>query len=354
MATQKKNTSDDLKATYDRRHGLWQGLQLEVIHALEYGLLDAGLKIHSLTGRVKTLDSIEVKLQRKSLASASHPDIAEDIAESPQFGLNDIVGVRAVCMFLSQIDEVADLVRKTFKITNEDRKIGTSDVTSFGYMSDHFICKLKDEFKGPRYDDLKNISFEIQVRTIAMDAWAAVSHHLDYKSDASVPAKLRKDFYALSGLFYVADTHFQMFYKQVEEFRQKLDRESSQELRSSTDALNADTLAAYLRARFPERRETDMDSVADFLKDLVENNYTDLRKVDEAIGLGESAMIIEEEAHPPTLRGSNKKTQYNQLGAARVSLRQVDSNYKKYLDSKHIKQKLTSTPRKKKVEPSKA
>jgi len=45
-----------------------------------------------------------------------------------------------------------------------------------------------------------------------MDAWATVSHYLDYKTDADVPLGLRKDFQALSGLFYLADTHFEMFY----------------------------------------------------------------------------------------------------------------------------------------------
>ncbi len=352
MTTQKRSNSVDVKAIYDRRQGLWQGLQLETIHALERSLVDAGIKIHSLTGRVKTFESIEGKLQRRSLASASQPDITGSIIDSSEFGLNDIVGVRVVCMFLNQIDEVANLVRETFTITDEDRKIGTSDVASFGYMSDHFICKLKDEFKGPRYDDLKNISFEIQVRTISMDAWASVSHHLDYKSGASVPTELRKDFYALSGLFYVADTHFQMFYRQVEEFRQKLERESRQELLSSTDELNADALVAYLRTRFPERREADMSSVVDFLEELVKNNYKKLRQVDEVIGRGEAAMIREEKTTPPTSRNSDKKTQYNQIGAARVSLGHADSNYTKLWEEKRtMLRKFKSTPRSKKVEP---
>jgi putative GTP pyrophosphokinase len=63
---------------------------------------------------------------------------------------------------------------------------------------------------GPRYDPLKHLRFEVQVRTIVMDAGAAVSHHLDYKGGTSVPSELRKDFYALSGLFYVADQHFEV------------------------------------------------------------------------------------------------------------------------------------------------
>ena len=66
------------------------------------------------------------------------------------------------------------------------------------------VAIMRAEYSGPRYDNIAVLPFEIQVRTIAMDAWANVSHHLDYKSDKDVPAELRKDFYALSGLFYLA------------------------------------------------------------------------------------------------------------------------------------------------------
>lgn len=35
-----------------------------------------------------------------------------------------------------------------------------------------------------------------------------VASFLDYKKSSTIPKQLKRDFHALSGLFYVADTHF--------------------------------------------------------------------------------------------------------------------------------------------------
>lgn len=122
-------------------------------------------------------------------------------------------------------------------------------------MSVHFIARMKQAYSGPRYDKIAGFLFEIQVRTIAMDAWANVSHHLDYKTDKDVPAELRKDFYALSGLFYVADRHFEMFYSQSIESRKQM-KELFEDTASLEDKamqeLNLDTLSAYLVTKFPD------------------------------------------------------------------------------------------------------
>jgi putative GTP pyrophosphokinase len=81
-------------------------------------------------------------------------------------------------------------------------------------MSVHHIVRFGSKHKGERYDNIKNIPFEIQVRTIAMDAWANISHYLDYKTEQDIPTELKRDFHALSGMFYVADKHFQLFFEQ--------------------------------------------------------------------------------------------------------------------------------------------
>ena len=62
---------------------------------------------------------------------------------------------------------------------------------------------------GSRQIALPRIPFEIQVRTIGQDAWASVSHHLAYKQETSFPPDQFRDLYALSALFYLADTHFE-------------------------------------------------------------------------------------------------------------------------------------------------
>ena len=79
----------------------------------------------------------------------------------------------------------------------------SSDVPKYYHIKQ---ALLKDMKKG----EVTGKPFEIQVRTIAQDAWASVSYHLDYKKEETIPVELRRDFYALSGLFYIADQHFKI------------------------------------------------------------------------------------------------------------------------------------------------
>ena len=183
---------------FEAREHIYKSLLMEGLFILEASLKQASVKVHTISSRLKKLESFLDKTERQQL-------------NDPLNQVNDIVGLRVVCLFLSDIDVIGKLIRTNFSVMSEDNKIEGADVSSFGYMSVHFIVKMKKEHKGPRYDPITGVPFEIQVRTIAMDAWANVSHHLDYKSDRDVPSNLRKDFYALSGLFYVADRHFSMW-----------------------------------------------------------------------------------------------------------------------------------------------
>ena len=127
----------------------------------------------------------------------------------------DVVGLRIVCLFHSDVKEIGVIVKKNFEIIEEDDKINSVDVDIFGYMSLHYKAKLKDVSSDSYYKNIKDIPFEIQIRTVAQDAWASISHYLDYKNESEIPIQLKRDFHALSGLFYVADTHFEILQQEV-------------------------------------------------------------------------------------------------------------------------------------------
>src|ERR1035437_1295490 len=121
---------------------------------------------------------------------------------------------------------------------------------------------MKQQYAGPRYDPIAGATFEIQVRTIAMDAWANVSHYLAYKTEKDIPRDLKRDFYALSGLFYVADTHFEMFFKTREASRDQMAQEFESKTGDFKQDINLDTLASYLRAKYPDRLTGDEKSLS--------------------------------------------------------------------------------------------
>ncbi|MCD8155717.1 MAG: RelA/SpoT domain protein [Clostridiales bacterium] len=117
------------------------------------------------TSRIKSPDSMIKKLTKMGLEA--DPDTA--LRE-----MHDAVGLRIVCSFADNVYEVADwLCGRT-----ECRVIEKKDYIAYpkpnGYRSLHLILLLKEE----KFDGL---SVEIQLRTIAIDFWAALEHQIKYK-----------------------------------------------------------------------------------------------------------------------------------------------------------------------------
>ena len=215
-------------------------LEEEAKFILNQAISASGIKIHSVSSRVKSFASFRGKVTRKELADA--------FAE-----VDDLVGVRVVCLFRPDIEKLGAIIREHFEVLTEDNKLDGTTVDVFGYQSVHFVVRVRGVHAGPRYEGLHHLRLEIQLRTVAMDAWATLSHYLDYKSEPDVPRELRKDFFALSGLFYVADTHFELFY----EARLKAGAAARQEAKATPSAeqeLNLDSLVAYLAEQYSDRR----------------------------------------------------------------------------------------------------
>ncbi len=228
----------DWKTVYAERLPIYERLKSELEFTLAHVLIERGIKAHSVASRVKTAQSIEEKASRKSY-------------EQPIAQTSDIVGARIVVLFLADMPRVASAITETFDVLTVDDKVQEAGLEAFGYMSQHYLAKFTGAYTGPRYEPIREYPFEIQLRTILMDAWANVSHYLAYKGEASIPAELRKDFFALSGLFYVADKHFELFFDRAEDVqaRARIDLASG---RSLTELeINLDTLTAFLQSVIP-------------------------------------------------------------------------------------------------------
>ncbi|VVB67505.1 Region found in RelA / SpoT proteins [uncultured archaeon] len=178
------------------------------------------------------------------------------------------------------------------------------------------FAKLKNNCTGPRYNFLKGIPFEIQIRTLTMDAWANISHFLDYKNDADIPKELKRDFYALSGLFYVADIHFEMFFKSRKEVAKRL--ETSDFL--PTQEINMDSLKVFLGKRFPDRSHSDPGMISVLVGELLRNGYTSIGKLENALDISREASIALEKESEVDLAD---------VGVVRVSLDLYDENWRK-------------------------
>ncbi|TDD43161.1 GTP pyrophosphokinase [Saccharopolyspora elongata] len=146
--------------------------------------------IEHITSRIKRPEAIAAKLARRGLPV--DPVSARE-------HLTDIAGVRVVCPFISDVYLLRDLIRQ-----HQIEIVQTKDYIAApkpnGYRSLHLIIKVPVHLS----DRTELVAVELQLRTIAMDFWAAVEHELLYKSGGEVPesfaAELKAAAEAAAGL----------------------------------------------------------------------------------------------------------------------------------------------------------
>lgn len=136
--------------------------------------------IDSLQHRIKTLESIMEKIQRKGLMN-NPTDVRNKI--------RDIAGVRVITKFLTDIETVHQLIKDQPDIEIVQEKDYIRYPKPNGYQSLHLIVEV------PIYlsTGTERIPVEIQIRTIAMNFWASLEHELNYKKDVDNKEQLRDD-----------------------------------------------------------------------------------------------------------------------------------------------------------------
>ena len=170
---------EDLRREYAKIAGIYEAAIREINARLqtlddEFSLKHQHNPIHHLESRVKTLGSIVRKLHE-----AGTP-ISIDNAKKT---LHDIAGVRVVCRYVDDIYRIADLLLKQDDISLILQKDYIRHPKPNGYRSLHIVVDV------PVYMSQGKlfIPVEIQIRTVAMDFWAALEHGIRYKASDEVP-----------------------------------------------------------------------------------------------------------------------------------------------------------------------
>jgi ppGpp synthetase/RelA/SpoT-type nucleotidyltranferase len=299
-----------LRAAFVERLSTYETLRSEAEFALKHGLKQSDIAPCTVTSRVKEVDSFLRKARLK--------DCREPFDE-----IKDIVGLRVVCLLRSQVAPILQIVRAQFQALEVYDWDDGRDPSVFGYTATHVIARLSEQCRGARYDGLHDLVFEIQLRTIMMDAWASLSHHVDYKAAEAIPSHLRRDFFALSGMFHLIDTQFESLCQGSERSRADVEAAVRREGSGFDMEVHLDSLTAYLRTRLPERELGDFDSLSRLVAELVALGYQRLSQVEDVLERGAAAFAAGEPDHPPEEGG-----RYTAAGVVRMSLRLVDSGYR--------------------------
>ena len=133
--------------------------------------------IEFVTGRVKSVASIEEKIALRGLS-------IENLAKEMQ----DIAGLRIMVQFVDDVDEVLGLLRHRSDMTIVSERDYIRNRKHSGYRSYHVIVAYPVD----TIDGQKTVLAEIQIRTLAMNFWATIEHSLNYKYKGEFPDEIKK------------------------------------------------------------------------------------------------------------------------------------------------------------------
>lgn len=272
-----------LLAAFDAEHGRLGSFGRVVEQLVQTIVEQEGLRVHSVTHRIKHRDSLGSKIARIELVDGA-------LSEVP-----DVVGLRVITYFSDDVDTIARLIEREFTIDpkrSSDRR-SLLEADRFGYISLHYVATLSNERVSlPEYRSYRNMCLELQVRSILQHSWAEIEHDLGYKSVGAIPRQIRRRFSRLAGLLEIADDEFVALRDELGRHRDQV-TESIE--RGETDiALDLDSLTAFITAN-PLVRELDQRVAAQIdsfvndkqapSADIDRLHYVGISTVDEVLKL---------------------------------------------------------------------
>lgn len=136
--------------------------------------------VEHIKSRLKSYDSAS-----KKLISRGYEVTVKNIEEH----VLDMVGIRIVCSFLSDVYEIVRIIENSDQITVHDKEDYITNPKDTGYSSYHLNVYV------PVYliDGVQLVAAEIQIRTVAMDFWASLDHKIMYKFKGEIPEEIREE-----------------------------------------------------------------------------------------------------------------------------------------------------------------
>lgn len=137
------------------------------------------LPVEHVKSRLKSEDSINKKLLKKGLK----------IEEQSLKSISDIVGIRIVVSFISDVYDLVSEIYKSKNIIIKQKKDYILKPKDTGYTSYHLKVEVPLHLDGKK----EYIPAEIQIRTVAMDFWASIDHKIRYKFPETIPKEIQKE-----------------------------------------------------------------------------------------------------------------------------------------------------------------
>lgn len=245
--------TDDFKILKPRYEGLLETVKF----SLDKMITNKNIKLFDLEGRVKDLGSITNKISRKQYLD-------------PQAEMDDICGIRIVCFYTSDMDSLEEMIKEEFIIISSSDKQKEAEVDRFGYQSRHYVVTLKQSWLTmPVFKDFNDLKIEIQLRTMLMHTWAAISHKLLYKHESDAPKEIKRKLNRLSALIELADEQFNDIKELKENYSKLLEVDEIDKNRP----INADSILMLVN-KYSAGRKNDEEYIPQFLDEVKDYNLS--------------------------------------------------------------------------------
>lgn len=160
-----------IRLEYEKRYELFKPLEQNVLDLIEKACKE---KKWIFVHRVKELESYALKLLT---------------GRTQQYEIDDFLACTIVVPSLRDVDSAKTLVNSCFTvITEKPDEYVQSRPTEFNFDGIRLYCRLKASVKK---NELDNLDFEIQVKTLLDYAWSEATHDFSYKGGSVSWAKER-------------------------------------------------------------------------------------------------------------------------------------------------------------------
>lgn len=122
---------------------------------------------------------------KKSMCEKCFRNGLYTVPESALLKIHDSIGLRIVCNFIDDIYEMVKSIKDIPYVTVAEEKDYIRNVKANGYRSYHIVLLAQVPFKDVQGHIPGKYYVEVQIRTIAMDSWAAQEHRIKYKRNIS-------------------------------------------------------------------------------------------------------------------------------------------------------------------------
>ncbi len=160
------------------------------------------LPVEHVKSRLKTETSINNKLIKKGLSIDDEKNLTV---------ISDIVGIRIVVSFISDVYDLVSEVYKSKNIKIKEKKDYILNPKDTGYTSYHLKVEVPLHLNGKK----EYIPAEIQIRTIAMDFWASLEHKLRYKTNNLIDDDIKNELYECALEIASLDSKMQKIHNKV-------------------------------------------------------------------------------------------------------------------------------------------